>query len=282
MRHPKFSGIFYEGSSSLLREQISECFTGERGPGEVPGKRKGRIAGIIVPHAGYMYSGPCAAWGYKALAEAEIPDVYILLGPHHANTGSGMSIESFEMPFGIVRTDVDLAKKIAEKGTLLINEQIHHGEHSLEVQLPLLQFVTKEIERLKVLQVVVGDGLDLAKAAIDIKEVLMDTGKTAVFVVSTDFMHYGVNYHYVPFVDEVQENIYSFDRIAIDHILKGDVKGFVEYVDQNRITICGVLPIQLALSLMKFEKADLEAYYTSGDVMGNYRNSVSYAAIIFR
>lgn len=283
MRTPKFAGIFYESSETLLKSQLENCFLGERGPGELPGKRKGKIVGAIVPHAGYMYSGACAAWAYKAIAESEIPDVYILLGPSHSGAGSGLSVESFTTPLGIVRTDLELAKQVVEKGTLKVNEKLHANEHSLEVQLPFLQFsMGHDIAQLKVLQILVGDDIDLTQAVMDIKEVLMDTGKNAVFIVSSDFTHYGVNYHYVPFVEKVQENIYALDKKAIDFILKGNPKGFMRVVDEEKMTVCGAVPIVFLLNLMKFSKADLEAYYTSGDMAKNYRNSVSYASILFR
>jgi AmmeMemoRadiSam system protein B len=283
MRTPKFAGIFYEASETLLKNQIENCFIGERGPGELPGKRKGKIIAAIAPHAGYMYSGACAAWTYKAIAEAEIPDVYILIGPSHSSVGSGLSMESFTTPFGIVRTDIDLAKQIVEKGTLAVNEKLHANEHSIEVQLPFLQFVMgNDIEKLKVVQILISDDVDLTQVAVDIKEVLMDTGKKAVFIVSSDFTHFGPNYHYIPFVDKVQENIYALDKKAIDFILKGNHKGFLRMVEEERMTVCGSLPIALLLHLIKFTKADLEAYYTSGDLGNNYRNSVSYASILFR
>jgi AmmeMemoRadiSam system protein B len=283
MRFPKFAGTFYESSETLLQKQIDDCFSGKRGPGEVPGKRKGALVGVIAPHAGYPYSGMCAAWSYKVIAESEIPDLYIIIGPNHHGAGSGISVETFQMPFGLVRTDLDFANKLAAKGTLKVNEKIHQEEHSIEVQLPFLQFTLgRETEKLKVLQILVGNDIDLKKAALDLKETLMDTGKKAVFILSSDFTHYGMDYHYVPFVEKIQESIYELDQEVIAPILKGDVNAWTLMLSEKDLTVCGVNAIELFLRTVKFHKADLEAYYTSGDLVGKYRNSVSYASIIFR
>ena len=283
MRTPKFAGQFYEASESALRKQIEDCFAEKRGPGELPGKRKAKILGVIAPHAGYQYSGQCAAWAYKALGEAEVPDLYILLGPNHRSAESGMSLESFQMPFGLVRTDTDFANKLAAKGTIPINEKIHSQEHSVEVQIPFLQLVMgRDAERLKVLQILVSHDIDLKKAAVDLKETIMDTGKKVVFIVSSDFTHYGRDFRYIPFVENVAENIYNLDKGIIAPILKGDVQAFVQMLKEQEYTICGVLPIELFLRTVTPKKGDLEAYYTSGDLVGKYHSSVSYASIVFQ
>lgn len=283
MRKPSFAGSFYESSETALTKQLEDCYTGKRGPGELPGKRKGHIVGVITPHAGYQYSGMCAAWAYKAVGEAELPDLYILLGPNHHGNGSGMTLETFESPLGLIRTDTDFANRLAEKGTIKVNEKIHLQEHSVEVQLPFLQHTLgRDTEKLKVLQILVGDDLDLKKAAIDLKETLMDTGKKAVFIISSDFTHYGHNYRFVPFVEDIPQGIHDLDQELIRPILKGDVNAYMTVLGEKEFTVCGVLPIELFLRTAKFQKGDLEAYYTSGDLAGKYRSSVSYAAIIFR
>ena len=90
MRNPVVAGQFYSGDAPALEEEIKACFSHSKGPGDLPvSKRSGKILGAIVPHAGYMYSGPCAAWVYKEIAEAEMPDVFIILGVNH--TGRGRS-----------------------------------------------------------------------------------------------------------------------------------------------------------------------------------------------
>lgn len=282
MRQPAYAGTFYESSPIALKKQIEECFLGDKGPGVLPGKRTGDVKAAIVPHAGYMYSGKCAAWAYKALGESKLPDMYLLIGPNHHNSESGMSIESTELPFGTLRSDQAFARELEKKDTIRINEDIHRKEHSLEVQLPFLQYINeKQIEKVKVLQILIGQDLDLKKAALDIQETLMDTGKKVILLASSDFTHYGINYHYVPFIDDIQQKIYDLDKRAIDFITKGDESGFLNFVRENEMTICGAKAIALLLKIIN-AKGELEAYYTSGDMTGSYRNSVSYASILFK
>jgi AmmeMemoRadiSam system protein B len=284
MREAKFAGLFYEKAESLLLRQLKECFLNERGPGSLPLEKKSEpLQAVIVPHAGYMYSGPCAAWAYKAIAEAGMPDLFILIGPSHYHNSSGFSMETFETPLGLARVKQDFARKLAEKGTLKQNEFIHKDEHSLEVQLPFLQYIfKKKIEKIKILPILISDDINLKEAAVDLKETLMETGLKATFIISSDFTHYGPNYRYVPFSSDIKKRLYDLDRGAIELVKKLDPKGFLEYVDEKMATICGALPIALLLNTLRSGKVLLEQYYTSGDVVGDFRNSVSYACFLFK
>lgn len=287
MRTPRYAGLFYEKAETLLREQIKECFEGEKGPGATPPektsqKNKQLPQAIIVPHAGYKYSGQCAAWGYKELGEAPLPDVYIILAPSHHYLESGITQEPFQTPFGIIRVDQDLARRIIEKGTIKENPKIHEEEHAIEVQLPMLQYIHKaQIEKIRILPILVSPDLNLKQAALDIKEALLESGKKAVIIVSSDFTHYGPNYRYLPFTSNVPENIAKLDKEAIDLIMKGQAEEFLNLVDEKMMTICGANAIALMLKAIKPGKARLEQYYTSAEITGDWKNSVSYATIIF-
>jgi len=284
MRHAKFAGLFYEKSESLLLKQLEECFLDERGPSALPSKKSNEpLQAVIVPHAGYMYSGPCAAWAYKVIAETELPDLFILIGPSHYHGESGFSMETFETPLGMVRVKQDFARKLAEKGNLKQNEVIHDSEHCLEVQLPFLQFIfKKQIEKVRILPILISQDANLANIAVDIKETLVETDQKPIFIISSDFTHYGPNYHYVPFSTDIKKNIYDLDRGAIELIKQLDYDRFLNYINEKFATICGALPIALLLKTIRSNKAYLEQYYTSGDVVGDYRNSVSYASFVFR
>ncbi|MBU0471154.1 MAG: AmmeMemoRadiSam system protein B, partial [Nanoarchaeota archaeon] len=118
--------------------------------------------------------------------------------------------------------------------------------------------------------------------AIDLKETLLETGQKAVFIISSDFTHFGPNYHYIPFSTDIKKNIYDLDRGAIELIKKRNPSAFLDYVNKHFITICGAIPIVLLLKSINVDKVLLEQYYTSGDVLDNYRNSVSYASFVFR
>ncbi|NTV24285.1 MAG: AmmeMemoRadiSam system protein B, partial [Nanoarchaeota archaeon] len=101
VRQPAVKGMFYEADEKKLRLEIESCFISKFGPGDLPGKRGSeRIIGVLVPHAGYTYSGPCAAWAYKVIAETRLPEAYIILGTDHRGKGSAISIDSWETPLG--------------------------------------------------------------------------------------------------------------------------------------------------------------------------------------
>jgi AmmeMemoRadiSam system protein B len=282
MREAKYAGMFYAAGELSLKKQIKECFLSERGPGALPAKPMGPILAVIAPHAGYAYSGACAAWSYKAVAESDFPDLFIIIGPSHHGSASGISMGPFSTPLGVVRVDQDFARKLIEKGTIRENPETHENEHCIEVQLPFLQFIyEKKIEKIKILPLLVSHDIDLKQLAVDLKEIIMDTGKKAVFIISSDFTHYGRNYGYLPFTEHVQKRIYDLDRQAIKYIEEMDPEGFLQFVDEKMMTVCGFLPIALLLMTINPKKVILEHYYTSGDVTKDYKNSVSYASIIF-
>jgi len=287
MREPRYAGLFYEAGENTLKQQLQWCFEHEKGPGATPPplqklKKAPLPKGVIVPHAGYSYSGPCAAWAYKALGEAPLADVYIILSPSHHSLRSGLTQEPFKTPLGIVRVDQDFARRLLEKGTIREDDELHADEHAIEVQLPFLQFIHQDrIEKIRILPIIISHDIDLKRLAIDIKETIIETGKKAVIIASSDFTHYGRNYHYVPFSTNIQENIAKLDEGAIERIRALDPEGLLAYADKTMITMCGLLPVTLLLMTVKAKKVNLEQYYTSAAMTGDEKNSVSYASIVF-
>jgi AmmeMemoRadiSam system protein B len=289
-RKAVFAGQFYEKNEQALDKQITECFEDKNGPGALPlSKRSKKIQAIIAPHAGYQFSGPCAAWAYKEIAESEYADVYVIIGPNHSGPENAISMEGYETSFGIARVDQEFAKLLMEKcPELTINENAHAGEHSIEVQIPFLQFATKDITEkvhnngLKIVPILLHE-IDYLKFGLDLKEAIIESGKNVVVIVSSDFTHYGHNYHYIPFSKDVKKNIYERDKKAIEFVEKLDADGFIGYMDETMGTVCGAFPIAVLLKSLKKTKVELLQYYTSADLEDEqtYKNSVSYAAILF-
>ncbi|MEM4259724.1 MAG: AmmeMemoRadiSam system protein B [Candidatus Woesearchaeota archaeon] len=284
-RKPRFAGSFYPNNSNDLNKQISECFEHKLGPGDLPvNKRTKSIKGVIAPHAGYVFSGPCAAWSFKEIGESEFPDIYIILGPDHHGSGTCISLENWDTPNGTVRVDKTFGEALLQKHkTLKVNESAHQEEHSIEVQLPFLQFVSNDkMHELKILPIIVSHDCDYKKLALDIKDLLIEQGKKSVFIVSSDFTHYGRNYHHLPFTTDIKKRIYDGDQVALDIIKKGKAEEFLKFTNDNLMTICGDMPIALFLKCIKSEKVSVEQYYTSADITeSDYKNSVSYASVIF-
>ena len=115
-------------------------------------------------------------------------------------------------------------------------------------------------------------------------DTIVDIQEDICVIASSDFTHYGPNYGYTPFVHGIKNNLYSLDRGAIDLIKKMDTKGFLEYIKKNRATICGAGPIAICMEIMRnfgIKKGQLLSYYTSGDVIDDYKNAVGYGSIKF-
>ena len=143
-RKPIISGQFYEDSKEMLNNQIKESFMHEKGPGMPNNRISEKIIGVVSSHAGYAVCGPAMAYSFKQIAESEFPDLYIILGISHSGFGSCISLENWETPLGIAKTDVDFGRKLMKNSSLDDDEIAQANEHSIEVQLPFLQFVSKD------------------------------------------------------------------------------------------------------------------------------------------
>lgn len=278
IRKPYVANAFYAGTKSELSEQIIECFKHRFGPGEVPkpverGPRK--IVGIISPHAGYMYSGPVAANGYGRLATDGLPEVFVILGPNHTGYGSGVSILTeggWETPIGISPIDSALAKQIEKASSIMdVDEAAHSLEHSIEVQLPFIQFLFKDAAKFIPICMMMQDlqtSRDIAKSIVD-----QTKGKNFVIIASSDFTHY-----------EPHETASRKDKMAIDAITRLDDTALNELGESNRVTMCGYGPITALIAAAKMiggVKAEFLTYKTSGDITGDKSAVVGYSSILF-
>lgn len=285
IRKPTVAGQFYPAGRDDLNKQIKDSFLHERGPGRIPcDKRKGRIKAILSPHAGFMFSGPAAAWGYKEIAESELADVYIVAGPNHTGSGkSSICAEDYETPLGVVRTDKEMCKLIVEETQLVEDSVSHMNEHSVEVQIPFLQFACRDrINDLRIVPIVLSGDIDCAKLGKDLKKAIEKSGKNVVIIVSSDMTHFGWNYGYMPFEEDIEKNLYKMDRETIKLIEESDSEGFEKRLDEIKGTVCGRFPIVMLLNAINAEEIRLLKYYTSGDIIGDYANAVGYAALVFK
>jgi AmmeMemoRadiSam system protein B len=286
-RKPIVAGTFYENDFGKLDEQITKCFKDPKfGPGELPVKtRTKKIIGAVAPHAGYQFSGSCQAWVYKEIGESELPDVFIILGTNHTGDRKSTTLlQDFETPFGIVKIDQDFTKKLIEEGWVVENEITQNQEHSIEVQLPFLQFVQRDhLNKLRIVPIAVSQGANYELFGKTIAKIAKEQNKKICIIASSDFTHYGVNYGYVPFVYSIKESLETLDMGAIDFIKKLDAWSFIDYVNEHKSTICGAYAIAVLIEACKAlgaKKAELLQYYTSGELVKDYSNSVSYASII--
>jgi len=277
--------MFYRRGKDMLREQVHDCFTHRLGPGKIPtltspGARK--IKGAVFPHAGYEYSGMVAAHSAAALAADGFPPVFVVIGPNHRGWGSPVAVgtEAFSMPLGKVEVDARLARAIVGEG---IEEDTvaHSEEHSVEVQLPFLQYFSSAF---KFVPICMGDQ-DAKTAAIVGKRIAAALrGTDAVVIASTDFTHCGEGYgHPPPRGMTAGEFAARQDQKAIRKILDMDPEGLVETVRKERITMCGygcVAAMLHAAKSMGATGARLLKYSTSADVSGDDDMAVGYGSMV--
>ena len=271
MRYPAVAGQFYAGDAENLKKQVEECFTSHIGPGEVPSlNEKGAraIKGIVSPHAGFMFSGPVAAHGFRALAEDGFPDVFIIIGPNHTGQGSGVAVtnQDFQTPFGLMEVDKELVSRI-HNGVIDREMASHRHEHSIEVQLPFIQYF-KSGAKLVPMTMMIQDIRTARKVGEIIREAIQDVD--AVIIASSDFSHY------VP-----QKTAEEKDMLAIDKIIDLDTKGFYSTITRHNISACGYGPIMAMMEAINGTKAELLKYATSGDVRPLV-DVVGYASIFFK
>jgi MEMO1 family protein len=284
------AGQFYPSNPLQLTKSIEAAFKHAFGPRlprmVVPIDGVGRykeIIGAICPHAGYPYSGMCAAHSYKAIKESGEYDLFIIMGFSHSGyDGERSSILSldWETPLGIAEVEPEVLKLFLKETSLVENYLSMSNEHSIEVQLPFFQYMFKDF---RFVPISVSPYSDFPKLAREIKAAIDKTGLKVCYVASSDFTHYGNNFEYVPFKDDIPKNLKKLDFGAIDLIKKKDTAGFRRYVEKTGATICGTAPISLLIELIKLESKDGELlkYYTSGDLTGDYGHCVSYASIVF-
>jgi MEMO1 family protein len=264
MRQSTVAGQFYPLSTKALRKEIVKCFHGL----EI---RSEDVIGAVVPHAGYVYSGPVAAHVFARLPKA---DTYVIFGPNHTGYGSpvSMSQDVWNTPFGDVETDRELGKLLA--GTIIdMDEVAHRYEHSVEVQIPFLQY--RFGSDFKVLPICMGmqDEDTAVEVGLEVARAVKESGKKVVFIASSDLSHY------VP-----QEKAEKSDNYLIDAILDMDVPEIYRRKYEKDITACGYGPITAMLTAAKecgAKNTELVKYGTSGDITGDPM-VVGYAAIIVK
>ena len=264
VRRAAVAGLFYSGSARALRPEVEDLLPR-------PEEKVGAI-GVVVPHAGYLYSGGVAGAVY---ARVSAPDGCVIIGPNHTGLGAGAAIMtsgSWETPLGEVTIDSDLAQAILSRSRVLEeDDRAHRKEHSIEVQLPLLQVQFPEVAFVPIclLSHEYGVCRDVGQA---VAEAIQISGKRTLLIASTDLSHY-----------ISQEMAERKDRMAIEAMVDLDPERLHATVLRERISMCGFHPTTaMLIAAKKFgaRRAELIRYATSGDVTKNYGSVVGYAGLI--
>ena len=275
IRTSAVAGMFYPKETHELKSIIRDCFLHPLGPGKTPPVENNEdILGVICPHAGYTYSGPIATNSFYHISSQK-PDLVIIIGPNHWGIGcnvAAMKEGQWQTPLGNVEVDTESAIKIHEISTMIeLDFFSHTKDHSLEVQVPMLQEVYSH--KFKILPIILID--QEYKTANEIGKAIAKIAKTkkTIIIGSSDFTHY-------------EENSYAHkqDKLLIETILDLDVDRFYNVLQENQVSACGYGAIASTIVACKelgASKGTLLRYATSGDVAGDKSSVVGYASIAF-
>lgn len=280
IRRPVVAGQFYEGGAESLRAQVKACFLHKLGPGKLPDVNlhflPRRVLGLVCPHAGYMYSGAVAANGFFELALDGLPDTVVVLGPNHTGYGGGLGLVRegvWQTPLGEVAVDSAVADEILREARVVdVDELAHRFEHSIEVQLPFLQYLYGD--KFKFVPICfqmqdVDSAVEVGKALVEVLD-----AKNAVVIASSDLTHY-----------EPQKNASVKDKEVLKAVVDLDVKHFYHVLESKNVTACGYAPIAALMTYAKgvnVKETKLLSYHTSGDITGDYLSVVGYGSVIFK
>ncbi len=285
IRQPAVAGQFYDANPASLKQTIS--YLVESLPGDIQDKAgisDELVRALVLPHAGYAYSARTAIAALMTVRDFSAYRRIIILAPSHRVAFRGIACPDYDVfrtPSGDMAVDLDALAELALllPGLTVVSNEPHDNEHSLEVELPLLQYFAgnKDIIPLVCGQLGLEDAIKIGTA---LRKLMT---KDTLLVISSDFTHYGHNFRYVPFTKDIKNNIRNLDMGAIDCILKCDLEGFSKYLDHTGATICGHCPLMIGITALAPEKLKgvLVNYANSGDLSGDWSHCVSYAGISF-
>lgn len=262
-RQPAVAGQFYAGSSSQLRSDLVALIP------KAHGMRK--VIGIIAPHAGYVYSGAIAGKIYAAI---DIPDRVLILGPNHHGSGAGVALfpdGEWITPLGPIQVSTRLNSHLNQNVPLVRSDTVaHEFEHSLEVQVPFVQYLRPDAH-ISALCLGHGDFAAVRQIGEGVAAAIRAYGRDVLIVASSDMTHY-----------ESADSARRKDGLALDKVLNLNPEGLLQVCRDERITMCGAVPAAVMLVAARelgAAHAELVAYGTSGDITGDNRQVVGYAAV---
>jgi AmmeMemoRadiSam system protein B len=266
IRNPVVAGQFYPASSDRLRRMIESVVDDS--------VEKVEVIGLVSPHAGYIYSGAVAG---AVISRVKFKDTFVILGPDHTGRGKAFSIMSegtWKTPLGETEIDSELGKRILASSSYLEEDSVSHQfEHSIEVQVPFLQYFKPDV---RIVPIVLGhaNAAIYRKIGSELASAIKESKKGVIILASSDMNHY-----------ESHEIARSKDSQAIEAILGLDGDELLRRIDEFDISMCGYAPVASLISAAKelgAKKAELVRYQTSGDTSGDYGSVVGYAGIIIK
>ncbi len=281
VRQPYVAGQFYDADPARLGQMIDQMYQ----EAATAGTPANRVRAMILPHAGYVYSGPTAV---KTAIRAKDGNYrhLVVIAPSHSFPLHGIALsryQAYETPLGAFTVNTDNIASLLALGDPLITrfDDAHTYEHALEVELPILRKIAGGCDLLPV----ICGSVDNAEAAEIAARLLPFWNEDTLWVISSDFTHYGRSFRYLPFSGDIQSNLRRLDMGAVEQIERLELEGFSAYLEKTGATICGGNPIKLLLAVIRASgdtiRPELVEYTTSGELTGDFSHCVSYAGIVF-
>ena len=270
------SGTWYPAERAALAREIDECLAA------VEGVPVDEVHALIQPHAAYRYSGGVAAHGLRAIKGKTFRRV-VVLGPSHSqsmpNLASLPDATHYRTPLGDVPLDTNAMSALLKHDCIQQIPAAHANEHSVQIQIPLLQHALGEFELVPLVIGQLDDATTIRMAGL-LRDVV---DSNTLVIASTDFTHYGEQFQFVPFKTDIPENIRKLDMGAWEQIQGKDALGFRAYCHSTGATICGRNAVAVMMAMLPAEDAvDLLKYDTSGRMTGDFSHSVSYLSAAVR
>ena len=283
IRKPVVSGLFYSDNPLSLIKEIEWSFSHHVGPGALPSSSEGQerlSIGYVSPHAGYVYSGPVAAHVYYHLSLEKTPDTIVIIGTNHSGLGENVSLapwKEWETPLGKVMVDVEARDYLIKNASIIKPDYLAHiEEHSVEVQLPFIQYIyMKRSKKPKILPLVVMDHRPktMRGMAREIIEAMKELGRDFVIIASTDLNHY-----------DSHDVTIRKDEKVINAIVNLDEERLYDVVFKEGVSMCGpggVMALIVITKDLNAKKPIVLKHATSGDTSGDKSHTVGYLAAMF-
>ncbi|MBE6488909.1 MAG: MEMO1 family protein [Methanosphaera stadtmanae] len=279
IREPCVAGMFYPGDFNSLLDIIDDLFSRV---GDVEINESTRcISSVVVPHAGYVYSGLTASYAFKQLLYDRLPETIVIIGPNHTGIGREISVSTsnkWNTPLGDVDVDVEFCEELDKVDfNVTLDESAHIREHSIEVELPFLQYIANvNNSNFKIVPIIIGKQelklcKNLAKSIYDVQNKL---NRDCIVIASTDLTHY-----------EDSETAEYLDKKVINSIEDMDSKQLIMDIIDYDISMCGYGPTITAITyaqLMNAYNSKCLRYSNSGQVSGDYDSVVGYTSAIIK
>jgi MEMO1 family protein len=266
IRNPTVAGYFYPASPAELKAMLAKYID--------KNASKEEVVGLLMPHAGYVYSGAVAG---AAISRVKFKDTFIIIGPSHSGLGKPFSVMpegTWRTPLGEVEVDSELAQKIIELSHYAEEDYAAHAqEHAIEVQIPFLQYIKPDVKIVPI--ILLGDSAEIyQEIGHAIARAIKELKRGAVILASGDMSHY-----------EPAEEARKKDMKAVEAMLALDADELTRRYKNLHITMCAHGPLVTTITAVKdlgAKSAELVKYQNSGDATGDYSAVVAYAGVIFR